>query len=171
MWLNQKWRHWVWGRYRWNKLKTCFRILVPPLWINASPWAELDPPCLKWGESSLDCSFHGRLFWRLNYTMHVKLFGNLHPLSNQWDKYNGTSHSRYLLAPCTRLGLIYLRSGRITKLQKVGVIISMSRTSERWGLGQGHAADVCSGLVVGLELVIFPPCQTIIWSSELAPSL
>lgn len=53
--------------------------------------------------------------------MQAKLFDKLHPLSNEWGEYNGAD-------PCTSSSagfFIYFGSGEITKLQKVGVIMTM----------------------------------------------
>lgn len=51
--------------------------------------------------------------------MHAKLFDKLHPLSNEWGEYNGAN-------PCTSCSArfyIHFGSGKITKLQKVGIIM------------------------------------------------
>lgn len=64
--------------------------------------------------------------------MHVKLFGKLHPLSNEWGKYNGAIRRGHLLAPRAVTGAIHFGSGMIPELQKVAVIIPMNSSRENF---------------------------------------
>ena len=64
--------------------------------------------------------------------MLVKLFGKLHPLSNERGKKNGAIHRGHLLTPRAVMGFIHFGSGMITKLQKVEVIIPMNSSRENF---------------------------------------
>lgn len=64
--------------------------------------------------------------------MHVKLFGKLYLLSNDWGKYNGAIRRGHLLTPRAVMGAIHFGSGMIPKLQKVAVIIPMKSSRENF---------------------------------------
>ena len=53
--------------------------------------------------------------------MHAKLFGKLHPLSNEWGEYKGAN----TCTMCSTVFYIYFGSRKTTNLQKMGIFMAM----------------------------------------------